>query len=133
MGFEEVEAPTFCLDHPLTNDGQVVSITSLPLFTRRKIPGTPLYFAIIIFLHSNVVSLASNASPGGPALCVPQRQKGQIVHPGTGFSFCRLLPPSGPRWSRYNPPPHGIYMTTTIYKILILVKFGNSALNVKLF
>jgi hypothetical protein len=59
----------------------------------------------IFFLQSKAVSLAFNPQPGGPGLCiyVPQSQGGQIISPGSGFSF-RLLRLAGLRWNYSDLP-----------------------------
>jgi hypothetical protein len=56
---------------------------------------TVLHLAIVHFLQSKVVSLASNSQPGGPGLCiyVPQRQSGPVIVLNTGFPFCPLFVP----------------------------------------
>jgi hypothetical protein len=76
---------------------------------------TPLDFATVIFLQSNVVSLASNPQPGRSCLCtyVPQLQGCPVIPPGTGFPFRRLLRLAGLRWRYSNPPPHGVLPAVT--------------------
>jgi hypothetical protein len=47
--------------------------------------------------------------PGGPGfrIYIPQGQGGQVMSPGTGFPFRRLLRFSGLRWRYLTPLPHG--------------------------
>jgi hypothetical protein len=50
--------------------------------------------------------------PGGPCPCtyIPPEEGGQLIPPGTGFHFCRLLRLAGLRWTCLNPPPHEVRM-----------------------
>jgi hypothetical protein len=43
----------------------------------------------------------------GPRIYIPQEQGGQVINPGTEFSFCRLLRLAGLQWSYCNPPQQG--------------------------
>jgi hypothetical protein len=65
------------------------------------------------------VSDSKIPQPGGPGLhiYIPQEQGGQVIPPGTGFRFIRLLRLAGRRWRYANPPPHG---EPTI-KLIVLV------------
>jgi hypothetical protein len=48
--------------------------------------------------------------PRGPCPCIyiPQVQGGQVIAPGTGFPFRRLLRLAGLRWRVSNPPPRQV-------------------------
>jgi hypothetical protein len=55
------------------------------------------------------VSDSKLLQPGGlgPRIYIPQEQGGQVIPPGTGFPFRRLLWLAGLRWRYSTPPPHG--------------------------
>jgi hypothetical protein len=58
------------------------------------------------------VSHSRLPQPGGPGprIYIPQEQGGQVIPPGTGFPFHRLLRLAGLRWRCSTLPPHGIWL-----------------------
>jgi hypothetical protein len=59
---------------------------------------------------------------GGPGsrIYIPQEQGGQVIPPGTGLPFYRLLRLSGLRWRYSNPPPHG----QTIVRVIVTLRLA---------
>jgi hypothetical protein len=75
-------------------------------------------FATIIFLHSKVVSIASNPQPGEPGSCiyVLKWQGDPVIFQSNRFPFHYILSHTGLWWTYPNPPPHGNIITITQLK-----------------
>jgi hypothetical protein len=89
-------------------DGSVIYSIQFAVTLRSKSHRTH-YHILLSHLRPYVTVSYETLQPGGPGpgIYIPQEQGSPVIHPGTGFAFCRLLRLEGLRWKYSNLPPQG--------------------------